>query len=130
MLLALVMVLSCFAACAAEPKTDSEYVKKNGKLYKKDMSSLPIGILNEVKFAKEAITLSSGDLIVMVSDGAITGDDKWLEHMINNAKDKSCEDLSYAIVEEAKKHRNDGHDDDITAIAINIIDLGANQNVA
>jgi polar amino acid transport system substrate-binding protein len=32
MLLALMMVLSCFAACAAEPKTDSEYIKKNGKL--------------------------------------------------------------------------------------------------
>ena len=32
MLLALLMVLSCFAACGAQPKTDSEYVKKNGKL--------------------------------------------------------------------------------------------------
>ena len=98
------------------------YVKKNGKLYKKDMSSLPIGILNEVKFAKEAITLSSGDMIVMVSDGAITGDDKWLERMINSNKDKSCEELSFAIVNEAKKHRNDGHDDDITAIVVRVIE--------
>ena len=32
MLLALMIVLACFAGCAAEPKTDSEYVKKNGKL--------------------------------------------------------------------------------------------------
>lgn len=32
MILALLMVLSCFAACAAEPKTDSEYIKKQGKL--------------------------------------------------------------------------------------------------
>ena len=31
-LLALLLVLSCFAGCNAEPKTDSEYVKKNGKL--------------------------------------------------------------------------------------------------
>lgn len=98
------------------------YIKKNGKLYKKDMSSLPIGILNEVKFAKESMTLSSGDLIVMVSDGAMTGDDKWLEHMIMSFDDKSCEELSYSIVDEAKKRRNDGHDDDITAIAVRVIE--------
>ena len=32
LLLAVLMVLSCFAACEKEPATDSEYVKKNGKL--------------------------------------------------------------------------------------------------
>ena len=32
MLLAVLMILSCFAGCAKEPATDSEYVKKNGKL--------------------------------------------------------------------------------------------------
>ena len=32
MLLALLMIAGCFAGCNAEPKTDSEYVKKNGKL--------------------------------------------------------------------------------------------------
>ena len=86
------------------------------------MSSLPIGILNEVKFAKESMTLSSGDLIVMVSDGAMTGDDEWLIRMIMSFNDKSCEELSYSIVDEAKKRRNDGHDDDITAIAVRVIE--------
>ena len=32
MLLAALMILTCFAGCNAEPATDSEYVKKNGKL--------------------------------------------------------------------------------------------------
>ena len=32
MALALMLILSCFAGCSAEPATDSEYVKKNGKL--------------------------------------------------------------------------------------------------
>ena len=32
LLLAVLMVLGCFAACEKEPATDSEYVKKNGKL--------------------------------------------------------------------------------------------------
>ena len=32
LLLAVLMVLGCFAGCEKEPATDSEYVKKNGKL--------------------------------------------------------------------------------------------------
>ncbi len=98
------------------------YVRKNSKLYKKDMSSLPLGILNEVKFAKESITLSEDDMIVMISDGALTGDDRWIENLVKDVSDKSCEQLSFEIVEEAKKRRNDGHDDDITAICIRVIE--------
>lgn len=98
------------------------YIKKNSKLYRKDMSSLPIGILSEVKFAKEDITLSSSDMIVMVSDGAVTADDKWIEKLIMNWGDKSAEELSAAIVDGAKKYRNDGHDDDITALCIRVVE--------
>ncbi len=98
------------------------YIKKNSKLYRKDMSSLPIGILNEVKFAKEDITLSTSDLIVMVSDGAVTADDKWIEKLIMGWGDKSAEELSAQIVDGAKKYRNDGHDDDITALCIRVVD--------
>lgn len=98
------------------------YIKKNSKLLRKDMSSLPLGILNEVRFAKEAVTLSDADIILMVSDGALSGDDKYIEKLVMNWGDKSMEELAFAVVEEAKKHRNDGHDDDITALAIRVID--------
>lgn len=97
------------------------YIKKNSKLYKKDMSSLPIGILNEVKFAKEAITLSSEDLILMVSDGALTGDDSFIEKLVMSWGDKSAEELASAVVDEAIKRRKDGHDDDITALAVRVV---------
>ena len=97
------------------------YVKKNSRLYKKDMSSLPIGILNEVKFSKEAISLTEGDAIVMVSDGVLTGDERWLEKMISSWRDESSEELAFSIVEEAKKRRNDGHDDDITAMCVKVV---------
>lgn len=98
------------------------YIKKNSKLIRKDMSSLPIGILNEVRFAKESITLTQGDMILMVSDGAVTGDDKWLEKMIMSWGDKSAEELALLVVDEATKRRNDGHDDDITALAVRVIE--------
>ncbi|MBQ4128675.1 MAG: SpoIIE family protein phosphatase [Ruminococcus sp.] len=98
------------------------YIKKNSKIYRKDMSSLPVGILNEVKFAKEAITLTNDDLILMVSDGVLTKDDKWIEKLLMSWGDKSMEELSFAVVDEAKKHRNGGHDDDITALAVRVMD--------
>jgi stage II sporulation protein E len=98
------------------------YVKKNSKLYRKDMQSLPIGILNEVQFAKEDITLSEGDMILMISDGALFGDDKWIEKLFMSWGDESMEELSQKVVDEAIKRRNDGHDDDITALAVKVIE--------
>lgn len=86
------------------------------------MSSLPLGILNEVRFAKEAITLTDSDIMLMVSDGALVGEDGYIEKLVLNWGDKSMEELATAVVQEAKKRRNDGHDDDITALAVRVID--------
>ncbi len=98
------------------------YVKKNSKLYKKDMSSLPIGILNEVRFAKEDITLTQGDMILMISDGALCYGSDYIEKIFMSWGDQSMEELSSKIVEEARKRRNDCHDDDITALAIRVVE--------
>lgn len=98
------------------------YVKKNSKLYRKDMSSLPVGILNEVKFAKEAISLTADDIILMVSDGAMVSDDRWIEKLLLTWGDKSMEELAAVVVDEAIKRRNDGHDDDITALAVRVVE--------
>jgi stage II sporulation protein E len=98
------------------------YIKKNSHLIKKTATSLPIGILGGIKFAKESVKLSGGDVIVMVSDGAITKEDKWLEQLIRNYRDEKAQDLAKAVVNEAIKRRNDGHDDDITAVVVRLID--------
>lgn len=99
------------------------YIRKNGRLLKKNAKSLPVGILGDVKFAKDSVKLSGGDVIVMVSDGATLKDEKWLEDIIRNFKESdTCADLAKAVVNEAIKRRNDGHDDDITAVAVKVID--------
>ena len=58
------------------------FVKKNGRVMVREMPSLPAGILNGIKFSTDTVNLTTGDMIVMVSDGVITGDDKWLEKLI------------------------------------------------
>lgn len=99
------------------------YVKKGGRLLKKTAKSLPVGILGDIKFANDSVKLRGGDVVVMVSDGATLRDEKWLEEIIRNFKENDkCSDLAKTVVNEAIKRRNDGHDDDITAVAVKIIE--------
>ncbi len=99
------------------------YVLKNGRLIKKSLKSLPVGILGDVSFAGDSIKLTGGDVIVMVSDGAALRDEKWLEDIIRKFRDnESSADLAKAVVNEAIKRRNDGHDDDITAVVVKVLE--------
>lgn len=98
------------------------FVRKNGRVMVREMPSLPVGILNGVKFSSDTVNLSSGDMVVMVSDGVITGDEKWLEKLIRSWNEGSTQELARAVVDEAIKRRGDRPDDDITALAIRITD--------
>lgn len=97
------------------------FIRKNGTVLRKNIPSLPIGILNEVRLSRESVDLSEGDMIVMVSDGALYGDEGWICDLILSWNEGSAEELAYEIVSRAQKSRNDGHDDDITAIAMRIV---------
>lgn len=99
------------------------YVKKKGRIFKKTAASLPIGILGDIKFSKESVSLSGGDMLVMISDGAITGEDKWLEKLAAGWEDSPAQ-LARELVNGAIKRRNDGHDDDVTAVVVKLVDNG------
>lgn len=98
------------------------FVKKNSRVIQKRMESLPTGILNDVKFSKDSISLSAEDWVIMISDGAVQKEEKWLENLIQSWNRGSAAELAQTIVQEAAKRRNDGHDDDITAIAIRLVE--------
>ena len=88
----------------------------------REMPSIPAGILNNIKFSSDTVSLTTGDMVVMVSDGVLTGDEKWLENLIRTWNKGSTQELAHAVVQEAIKHRNDSHDDDITVLAIRLTD--------
>ena len=115
---------NCFTGKASLMKAGActTYVKKNSKLYKKEMPSLPLGILNEARFVKEDVTLTKGDIIVMVSDGVMIGSPDRIEKLIMSWREGSAEQLAAQIVEEARKRRMNDHDDDITAIAMKVVE--------
>ncbi len=98
------------------------YIKRRGKVIRKEIPSIPAGILNEVYFTKERTSLSGEDMIVMLSDGAIMGDDKWLLSLIKSWNKGSCQDLAQAVVEEAMRQNEGLKDDDITVLAVKLKD--------
>ena len=98
------------------------YIKRGGRLTAREMPSLPAGILNNIKFSTETINLKAGDMIVMVSDGVLTGDERWLERLIKTWNEGSAQDLAQAVVQEAIRRRAEMKDDDITAVAIRLVD--------
>jgi stage II sporulation protein E len=56
----------------------------------------------------------------MVSDGAINDGEDWIEKIIFDWQEKSMQELSDLINDEACRRRCDGHDDDITVIAMRL----------
>ncbi|MBQ9674268.1 MAG: SpoIIE family protein phosphatase [Ruminococcus sp.] len=98
------------------------YIRKKGRVLRKEIPSIPAGILNEVNFTREDISLSGEDMVVMLSDGAVIDDDRWLLSLIKSWNKGSCQDLAEAVVEEAIR-RNEGiQDDDITVLAVRLKD--------
>ncbi len=96
------------------------FIRKGGRVVTREMPSLPAGILNGIKFSSDTVNLTTGDMVVMVSDGVVTGDEKWLENLIRTWNKGSTQDLARAVVDEAIKRRKESNDDDITALAIKI----------
>ena len=96
------------------------FIRKSGDMYRVETPSLPAGILPQVEFTYTQDDLSAGDIIVMVSDGAIASGEDWIERIISTWEDKSMEQLSELIVDEAIARRTDSHDDDITVIAMQL----------
>ena len=60
----------------------------------------------------------------MLSDGAVATGDSWLESMVENWDKESAQDFAKSVIEEARSRRTDGYDDDITVIAMRLIENG------
>ena len=98
------------------------YIRRGMKVLEKDLPSLPLGILNEARFVRDDVVLSADDMVVMISDGALTGSQEWLSKLLLTWRESSAEELAARIVDEARQRRRGGRDDDITAIAMRVVE--------
>lgn len=97
-------------------------LRKSGRAVRVDAPSLPIGILNDTKFNKSSDSLGDGDLVVLLSDGALASGDDWICDEVEKWDGQVPQELAETIVSQAIARRSDGHDDDITALVMKVIE--------
>lgn len=91
-------------------------VRRSGKTGKAESSSLPAGILREIGFDKAAIKCKMGDIVVLLSDGAVSEGTDWIRTEIEAWRDGSAQDLADHLCLCAKRRRSEKRQDDITVM--------------
>ena len=91
-------------------------VRRSGKTGKAQSTSLPAGILREIGFDKAVVKCKIGDIVILMSDGAVTGGTDWIRAEVEAWQTGSAKDLAERIGECAKRRRTDNHEDDITVL--------------
>lgn len=98
------------------------FIKRGGKIIRVEPSSLPAGILSDVKLSHNDVELGSGDIIIMVSDGAVSISDGWIGAMMRDFEGDEIQELVNDIIDEATIGSRLGRDDDITVIGIRLVE--------
>lgn len=98
------------------------FLKKNDKVIRCAPSSLPIGILKEINVAECTEVLTSDEEILMVSDGAISDGDTWIEDMLNDWRNEDSQSFANSVVKKILNNKSSDFDDDVTVIAIKLSD--------
>lgn len=92
------------------------YIYRDNELIKIDSSSLPVGIVEEVKVFDYEIDLKENDLIIMFSDG-ISDNEAKLKMVLDRCKDYHPQVLTKEIIDEFTKEKLK---DDTTVMVIKI----------
>ncbi len=98
------------------------FFRKSGKIVRVEPLSLPAGILTDVKLTHDELSLSDGDLIIMVSDGAIAVSDEWIGAMMRDFEGDDIQQLVNDIIDEAMIGSHFTRDDDITVVGVRVMD--------
>ncbi len=93
-------------------------VCKGRKIYQLGKPSMPLGILREIEFSKESVTLSKGDILLMMSDGVSAACYGKIADELRKSNRKDPSALAERVVEIAKNTNSNKHTDDITAVAV------------
>jgi stage II sporulation protein E len=91
-------------------------IRRSGKTGKAESTSLPAGILRDVRFDKATVKCREGDIVVMMSDGAAFEGCDWIRAELEKWQGGTAQELSERLCEGAHRRRSDNHEDDITVI--------------
>jgi stage II sporulation protein E len=95
-----------------------------GRVSRVEPSSLPLGILREVTFARCEDQLASGDVLLLFSDGAVSESVAAAEEILRDydADKGSMQNLAEKVASAARRlqQAKGGHEDDITVLAARV----------
>lgn len=96
-------------------------IRSDREIFVIEESSLPLGILREVKYSKTAFSLKHGDIVLMVSDGITAEDCGWINDELLSWSTNNMDDLACHIVELAALRQDRFTGDDLTAVAVKLV---------
>ena len=97
-------------------------IRCDREIFVVEESSLPLGILREVSFAKTTVNLKSGDIVLLVSDGITAGDCGWINDELLSWSTNNMDDLAGHIVQLAALRQDRFTGDDLTAVAVKLVE--------
>lgn len=104
-----------FLKCGACPSL----IIRNGKIYRLDSKTPPVGIMTELYSEKLHFNLCDGDIVIMMSDGVCDWLDEpvWLYELLNENRNEKSETLCEKIISRA----DELYPDDKTVCIIEIL---------
>lgn len=92
------------------------FLYQRGEIHRIESSSLPVGILQGVGFQRSSGTMRDGDVLLMVSDGALAAGEGWITGELRRESGRTAQELAVAICTEARDRCQSLHPDDITIL--------------
>lgn len=101
----------------------ASYLKHYGRVTRYVSHSLPVGLQeNEDTPEVQMLSLSQGDIVVLVSDGVVTGGDVWLQDLLAGWTG-NVQDLAQYILQESEQYG--GKTDDCAVIVTRVENIPA-----
>lgn len=85
-------------------------------------SSLPVGILSDIKLDRKTVKINKGDYIIMVSDGILDAGknnnmgDNWLIYFLKTIETTNPKEIANLILDRALEIQNGSVEDDMTVL--------------
>lgn len=118
-----VLILDLFSGQAEFVKAGGPFtlIYSDGDVTKLELTSLPVGIFNQTNIACYHTNLSPDSWILLMSDGVTDIPGDWIQEDFKTQTQASPKQMSESILGKAIALRKSLHDDDITALAVKIV---------
>ncbi len=98
----------------------SSFLCRDGRAAAVTGTSLPAGILQGIGYDRHSVALREGDLIVMVTDGALPISDEWFQDELVTVKDLPPDEVAEKLATLAQR-RQQRPGDDVTVVAARVV---------